>query len=387
MGARERGLEVLPRSSRAALRDLLVATVAAADAADDRAPALDELARDAPVHLLPDAAMLHRLPGTVLRGIGGCTEIPHDVIDRLGKDAQRATVRHRLLTGVLDRLGRVLDEAEIPWVTMRGPVASGRLYRTPGDRWYSDLDVLVDRRSFPDVVSILESLGYRNVIRNWPLAEEMSAGEIELATSSLHVDLHWHLHYSAMDRAPFALDPTAMIARSRRVSISGTDLPTFDPVDTLLTSAFYAARSGGHRLVWLKDLERILVVDRPDLDELVRRCRLSRCAPPVGLALDRARRLLGARFPAEVVNALVPATLRAVESVGRAGGGPVRLHERATYDRFVARSARATTAATLAWLPARTIRWFERRYRPPAEHETDDPDEKASYLASVASST
>ena len=46
-----------------------------------------------------------------------------------------------------------------------------------------------------------------------------------------------------------------------------------------MTLAFHAARSDGHRLVWLKDIERALAVESRDLDELVRRCRASRCAP------------------------------------------------------------------------------------------------------------
>ena len=82
------------------------------------------------------------------------------------------------------------------------------------------------------------------------------------------IDLHWHLHYSREDRRPFALDPDAMVERSRRVVVSGASVPTLDPVDTLLTLAFHAARSDGHRLVWLKDVERAVAVEEPDLDEL-----------------------------------------------------------------------------------------------------------------------
>ena len=33
---------------------------------------------------------------------------------------------------------------------------------------------------------------------------------------------------------------------------------TLDSVDTLLSLAFHAARSDGHRLVWSKDIERVV---------------------------------------------------------------------------------------------------------------------------------
>ena len=45
----------------------------------------------------------------------------------------------------------------------------------------------------------------------------------------MHIDLHWHLHYSEQDRRPFAFPIEAMIDRSRRVPVSGVEHPDARP--------------------------------------------------------------------------------------------------------------------------------------------------------------
>jgi hypothetical protein len=269
---------------------------------------------------------------------------------------------------------------------MKGPAVAALLYPEAGDRRYNDLDLLVDRRDFPQAVRVLEELGFRHHIHNWALAEEMLAGEIQLSNETVTVDLHWHLHYSPRDRRPFAIDPEAMIERSRRVSISGVTAPTLDPVDTLLTLAFHAARSDGHRLIWFKDIERAVAAGDQDWEELRRRAQAFKCAPPVGLMLERARRLLAADVPTEVVPAMVPWSLTLAERLSSAAANPVQLHERATITRAFTRSVRSSLLASMLAGPARAARRLRRALSPPAENETDDPGEKASYLMAVATS-
>ncbi len=246
--------------------------------------------------------------------------------------AQRSysSLHHLLVVGALNQISQAFDEAGLSWVVMKGPVIAGLLYPGVGDRTYGDLDLLLDRRDYPEAMRLLEDLGYEHSIHNWALAEEMLAGQVGMTSPVVPIDLHWHLHYSREDRRPFALDPDAMVERARRVVVSGASVPTLDPVDTLLTLAFHAARSDGHRLVWLKDVERAVAVEEPDLDELVRRCRAARCGPPVGLILSRARSLLDAEIPAEIIRALTPISLRAADRMASGLRHPVQLHERGT---------------------------------------------------------
>jgi hypothetical protein len=378
-------LDALTHGERLALRALLIRATAAAGR-PSAGGALEELVEAAPIEALPAAAAVHRVTGSILRGLDGVSGVPCDVTAELTVRQRQSSLHHLLIVGALSRIRGAFDEAGLAWVVMKGPVVAALLYPDVGDRSYSDLDLLLDRRSFPHAMRILEDLGYQHSIHNWALAEEMLAGQIELVGPIARVDLHWHLHYSQLDRRPFSIDPEAMVERARHVAVSGLTVPTLDPVDTLITLAFHAARSGGHRLLWLKDVERAVAVDEPDLDELVRRCRTYRCAPPVGLILGRARALLDAAVPADIVKATAPWALRAADRLASRLVHPVQLHERDTVTRWLSRSMRSSVLTTLAAVPARGARSLKRTMRAPPANESDSLDEKASYLRAVAAS-
>jgi hypothetical protein len=376
------GPDTMTRHEREALRGVLVAATAAAGR-DQRDGRLVDLVGVAPLGRLPAMAALHRVGGTVLRGLEGIDGVPGDVREDLTRLRQRAALNHLLVAGGLSQIAAAFDGAGLSWVVMKGPVVAGLLYPDVGDRRYGDLDLLVARHDYPRAMALLEELGFAHTIHNWALAEDMLAGQVGMTNGRLSIDLHWHLHYKCEDRRPFALDPNAMLERRRVVVVSGLRTPTLDPVDTLLTLAFHAARSDGHRLVWIKDIERSLAVERPDLDELVRRCRDERCGPPVGLMLTRARRILDADVPADALTVLMPVPLRAADRIICAIEDPVQLHERPTLTRVFTRSVRSTLGATVAEVPVRALRSLKRRLRPPAWNETDNPVEKASYLRAV----
>jgi hypothetical protein len=377
------GLKTMTRAQRRQLRALLVRATAASDrpSAENE---LDELVRSDATAALPAAAALHRVAGSVLRGLEDVDGVPSDVRAKLSALQQKSRIRHLVTVGALSQIASAFDENGLSWVAMKGPVVADLLYADAGDRSYNDLDLLVSRRDFPRGVRILEDLGYQHFIHNWALAEDMLAGQVAMSGFSVHVDLHWHLHYSQQDRQPFAIDPEAMVERARTVVVSGVSAPTLDPVDTLLTLAFHAARSGGHRLVWLKDVERAAAVDGPDLDELVRRGRTFHCAPPVGLILNRARAVLDAEIPDEVVEAMAPASLLAADRFVSRLAPVVPLNDRENLSRVFTRSVRASVRTSLSDAPARGVRFLRRHLLPPHENETDDPAEKQSFLNAVA---
>jgi hypothetical protein len=385
MGRTSDELGALTRHERHALRALLVAAVRASGQPDGRTD-LAGLVAAAPVRALPAAAALHRVSGSVQRGIDGVPGVPDEVHGALRSRRDQSAFHHLLIVGALHQIAARFDAAALSWVVMKGPVAAALLYPGPGDRSYGDLDLLVARQDYPQAMRILEELGYQHDVHNWALAEELLAGQVGMATPAVHVDLHWHLHYSQEDRRPFAFPIDLMLERRRRVPISGVATPTFDAVDTMLTLAFHAARSDGHRMVWFKDVERSAVVDEPHLDDLVRRCRDYRCDGPVGLILDRARYLLDAPIPVETVSALLPRSLRIAEHLTTRVENPVQLHERGTVTRWFTHSVRASIVGSVVAMPERAARSVKRSLFPPAENETDDPAEKASYLRAVARS-
>jgi Uncharacterised nucleotidyltransferase len=377
----------LTPDERRRLRALLLAATRSADAeetASSRSHELERLVHDAPSRALPDAAFLHRLGGTVLRGLDGVDGLHPDITLRLGALQRNAGLRQLLFVGALSEIACRFEAAGLSWVAMKGPVLSAHHYTDAGDRMYGDIDLLVHQHDFPKAVRLLEDAGYRHDIHNWALAEADMAGQITMFTDRVSVDLHWHLHYSRESRRSFRLRPTEMLGRTRDVSLGPMSVPTFDPVDSLWSTCFHAARSDGHRLVWFKDIERILAVDEPDLDEVVRRSRAYRVAPPVGLMLARAKRILGAPVPDATIDALTPQPLLRTERRVCARQDPIQFHEDPTFTRAFTRSVRSSAVATIREIPVRSARSLQRRWFPPSENETDDEAEKESYLDAVA---
>ena len=139
-----------------------------------------------------------------------------------------------------------------------------------------------------------------------------------------------------------------MLANARSACWSaGTTSRRSIAVDTVLHLCLHTSRAGGHRLIWSKDIERAIAVLQPDLDAVVERAHRFRCGPPVGIALERARRLLGAEVPAATVDALTGRVLRRVEHGVAQVTPTIRFDERDSVPRFLARSTRSrlSTAA------------------------------------------
>ena len=89
----------------------------------------------------------------------------------------------------------------------------------------------------------------------------------------------------------------------------------------------------------------------------------------------------------EVIGRLVPRSLATLNRVTVAVFHPVQLGGRGVASRFVMRSAGPTAVSSVLALPVRASRQLSALLRPPAEHETDDPVEKASYLRAVAAAS
>ncbi len=251
---------------------------------DDEQALCDGIAVDQ----LIDLACYHRVPGVVYRAmttldvdvdVGG-----HDLAD-LRAAYQMAAVGHGRCLVELHGMHEVLSGLEQPWLVVKGPVLVELGYGDPGARLYEDLDLLVAPRDLASALSSIEAAGGRVTDLNWPMMAELHRAEIPMMLPSRMLgDLHWHLLVTPGARARFTI--------------------SIDVVDGLLYLCLHGSMSGGHQLVWLKDLDQMLAAEPPDWDELVVRAR--RCGTDLVAAvqLNRARGVLGAAVPEAVIEAL-----------------------------------------------------------------------------------
>ncbi len=333
-----------------------------------------------------DAADLHRVSGSAALGLRSVAGVPDTITDELAAVRRRNARRHLVVVRSLAEVGPALDQVGVRWAVIKGPVVASLLYRDAGARAYGDLDLLIHPADIESATRALEEHGFEHQIHNWPLARQFAAGEFSMRGETVELDVHWHVLYAWYDRQHVDIDLDAVFERVRTVDVSGCAVPTLDPVDTLWFLALHASKSGGHRLIWLKDIERSLAVDTPDLDELVRRSLASRCGPRVGVPLSRAAMLLAAQVPDHVTRELLGSvTLRALDRGVQAVSPSVRIDERGTLARLWNRSLRGSAGATAVDVGRRTVRVVREAGARVPGGEDDDQHEKRRYLQEVAS--
>lgn len=265
--------------------------------------------------------------------------------------------RHLRTLSDLAAIDNDLRCAGVDFCAVKGPVLAEVVYPRPDLRSYVDLDLVVAPAGLSGALSALERSGWELLDQNWPLMHSLRIGQVRLrARSGTVLDLHWHLLSKQSRRADFGLGRSTWAPHLRWVQVGTAKVRTLDPVMTLIHLGVHAALTGGHRLVWVKDIDAAVRNEAPGWDEVCRRAALAKAGPPVALMLGRARSLLGTPVPDDVLRELVPEprwrTLTALTDrlapVSRGRGG-------ASAGRLVARSARSDGRASVRELRRRTL--------------------------------
>jgi len=231
-------------------------------------------------------------------------DAPAELVDAL-KDRHTEALRHHLrIVWELARVRPALEATNSRWAVLKGPVLAELVYDAPGQRFYGDLDLLVERSSFRQVLDNLVDSGSRLLDRNWRLMRREMHGEVhlELPAGSL-LDLHWDL--VNLYRGQLRIDAAAMLERAETVDLGGIRVPTLEPTDSLIHLALHGTMSGGDRLRWIHDVAQAIRRRPPNWDELMARAEAWRATAPVGLLLSRARGVLGADVPPEIPRRLL----------------------------------------------------------------------------------
>lgn len=389
------------RRPATATADLLLRCVAEHDWATAPAGAAELADRTGPERVVA-AAEAHGVVGCVHRSLAPVVDAAR--FEALAGAYRQAVDLHVRALGDLARLAPRLDALGAPWLVVKGPVLAEAYYRRPDLRTYSDLDVVVPGAALGDVLSVVESDGGRLLDHNWRLLREQGAGELLLRLRhGTLLDLHWQLFNLPAVRRTFATPMADVLERGRPVRVGGVAVHTLDATDTLVHLGAHGTLAGGHRLVWLKDLERVIATEAAPWDEVVARARAWGTGPAVALALSRARRILGVPVPAGVPEALAGG--RAYLAVAAAAdhvAPPARSAGRRSVGILVSRSARADTAATaaefgrrvrgmvtsgrrLSLLPPRTDMDPSNPASP--RHDRGSDAERRAFLAAVAADT
>jgi hypothetical protein len=253
----------------------------------------------------------HRVLPFVHRELREVDGVDVRTMQALDRHAVTQTANQMRIVTDLAGFAAMLAPIEVQWITFKGPVLAQRCYERPELRTYRDLDLLIARDDFPEVVTYLQGGGVDVIDRNWTLIRRERRGQLHLTLPMGTVaDLHWHLLNRAVVRDSFDVDMGSVLTRTRTVVVSGVDVETLSAVDTVVHLALHAALAGGDRLIWMKDLERSIAAETLDWDEVVARAFAWRAGAAVASTLQRARDVLGAQVPVWVLRDLEPSGAR-----------------------------------------------------------------------------
>jgi hypothetical protein len=278
-------------------RRALVASLRAPSA--PAGPALASLVAACDPRQLVDFAISEGLAGPAGERLGGF--LPPEPGSRLALEARRDAVRHLAYLGLLGKFGAALDQAQVTWVALKGPVLAELSY--PGvPRGYSDLDLMVPPGQLRRALTALQDAGAVVAEPDWPEVVRGAKGQLCLAVHGLPlIDLHWHLVYLRSARERWAIPTDELLGRRQRVRLKDVDAWSLDPSDFLAHLALHASFGAVQQLRRLLDIERTIASRPPDWEALVQRCRAWRVGLPVSVMLSRTRQTLGAAVPEEVV--------------------------------------------------------------------------------------
>jgi hypothetical protein len=165
---------------------------------------------------------------------------------------------------------RALAEAGVRTVLLKGAAFSQLLYSSPGQRAYSDIDLLLDERQLDTAHVILAGMDFARFDEDSPAAQtDPSVGDAIGVLGAVHggawlrardgvvVDLH-----TTLPQVP--AEPSRVWAelspRTQAIDVGGLEAEALDPPASALVVALHAAHHGGEWGPSLMDLGRAVAV-------------------------------------------------------------------------------------------------------------------------------
>ena len=197
----------------------------------------------------------------VVAGLGALLPPELLTVDRRrALDEARARTAWQLME--LERILPPLGAAGCDPVLLKGAALALTIYPEPTERWFVDLDLLVERSRLDAACTALEAVGYRpfRSRADWARYDRDHLHRILVAPTGSVVELHWDL---ALAASPYRFDLAGVRARARRVPVGRRTVRAAAPADLLVHGVYQDLVDGFVDLRRVLDLHRLL----PRLDE------------------------------------------------------------------------------------------------------------------------
>lgn len=182
--------------------------------------------------------------------------VPAHILARLKRESVANSQNVLHLTGKQLHICKLFKQHAIQVALFKGPLLAHMAYGEISLRQSGDIDMLINRRDFPQARVLLESLNYEMTPKLTPtqLSSHLNSHcEIQFMRDEWFtvVDLHWDL---APRSFVFGLKANEVMSRLQSVSLAGTNVQTFGAEDLVLYQAMHGAKHLWRRLEWISCL-------------------------------------------------------------------------------------------------------------------------------------
>lgn len=287
------------------LAEILSARLHARPVQPNLLPAVDDLVAWQDLMKLAHSERVSPLMYAALKDSDVC---PPAVLEQL-KSAYYEVTRYNLLLGrVLAEILRALHAAGVEVIVLKGMALMESLYRNPGLRPVTDMDILIRAADVPAALEALQGLGWTPTADTEPFlgAEEDYRTEMALQNPRMTtlLDLHWGLLKSWFYKR--SIRPSDLWDSARPLPERGADTRQLGLEAGLVFLGAHWFRHDDQELLWLHDIALTVTAHADEIDwqRVLAYTRAWGLVLSVRAALRRATAELAAPVPEDVMRAL-----------------------------------------------------------------------------------
>jgi len=224
---------------------------------------------------------------------------------RFRREFLRNSCRNLALTSELFNLLQAFESHAVCATAYKGPVLAVQAYGDVTMRQFSDLDILVPHAQIVEAENALLGLRYRPVVKGATATRGLRQIPGQYAyrkDAEMIVELHseYTLRYF-----PRRLNLQEMCKRRVPVDLTGREVLTFSPEDTLLLLSVHGSKHFWERLSWIADIAALMRTGRPiNWNVALERAQAWRIQRMVLLGIGLAAEIFDADLPAQVSDCL-----------------------------------------------------------------------------------
>ena len=246
--------------------------------------------------------------------------IPQPIMDQLHTVYYSNLARNLLLYNESSRVLKFFEEKGILVVALKGLVLAELVYRNVALRPMADVDLLIQKRTLPEIMKILFKLGFkiqpqekRVTVKYMNELHLVKHQENLKHLPSLIINIHWDLTAPARFKGATKINTQQMILKARPGKVAYSNILVMAPEDQILWVIYHATFQHPFiGLLQLCDVAELIKLKENELDwqVLVKTSKNGRIATATYYFLSSSKKLLGAPISDWVLKVLTPNLLK-----------------------------------------------------------------------------